>query len=173
MPLMLTRPTDPGTPEAVDMFTPATRPCRSWSTDRTSLRSDGLGLNDPMADVMSRLVIVPYPTTSTSSRERLCAVICTFISSDLPTVISWSANPKNENCSIASSFVRRIDQLPSASATVPLAVPFSTMPAPARGVDSSSYILPRIIRGPDSCVGTVAFRAFTDTDLPLMTYSTA
>ena len=66
---------EPGAPEVVTAATPAALPWRDWSSEEITDPLRDSSLTETEAPERSLLFMVPYPTTTTSSRSWLSSAI--------------------------------------------------------------------------------------------------
>ena len=86
----------PGSPLPGVIATPAARPCNSCSGEAITPLLKSFAVKATTPPVASFLVVVPYPTTTTSSKALLSDNKTTSITDLLPTTIDCLANPTNE-----------------------------------------------------------------------------
>ena len=82
---------EPGAPEVWTAVTPAARHCRDWSRFVMMEPFRSSSFIETEAPERSLLFIVPYPTTTTSSRNWVSSPRTTLMTDWLPTAISWDA----------------------------------------------------------------------------------
>ena len=87
---------EPGLPSDDVTCTPATRPAKASSNERTGALLRSATDTVATAPVKSFLFEVPYPITTTSSRSLICEFRLTFITDLVPTVIVVVSKPTYE-----------------------------------------------------------------------------
>src|SRR6056297_2971381 len=97
---------------------------------------------DDTEPVISFRCWVPYPTTTTSSRDWMSSSSVTSMVLRSATCTFLVRYPMNEKLSTASPEATVIEYVPSTSVTVPLLVPISRTVTPGNGLPVASVTLP-------------------------------
>src|SRR5690606_20124761 len=113
----------PGIPLPSITVNPATRPANISTTLDCGAFSISSTSTVAIALVTSERFCVPYPTTTTSSKDSILTLICTLTVLLSPSRISWDMYPTLENTK-TSPFFALILYIPSASVKVPPMTPF-------------------------------------------------
>ena len=136
-PLILIVAALPGCPDPFTTVTPATSPANACDMLETDFACKFSALTTVAVPVKACFVLVPYPTTTTSSKTLLSSTtILALTVLDAPIFFSTGVKPKYLKTKTSPLFAR-IEYFPSKSVSVPLLVPFTDILTPGKGPEFS------------------------------------